>query len=584
MRLVRFGGLTVLALLLAPVGVAGTGCSSSSPPIGSEQGVAVAPASPTKDEALDRAALSRVPELPYADVCSAAAPGFARCHAKVLVDKDGKVAASTTPQGYGPSQLASAYVLPSTGGSGKTVAIVDAYDDPKAESDLAAYRSQYGLPACTSANGCFKKVGQTGSTTSLPKASGSTGWAEEISLDVDIASAICPSCNILLVEANSASFSDLATAVNTAASLGASAISNSYGGSESSSDSNASQYNHPGVLVTAAAGDSGYGAEFPASSQYVVAVGGTTLTTSSSSRGWAESAWADSGSGCSAVVAKPSWQNDTICNNRVEADISADADPNTGVAVYDTYDLSGWAVFGGTSVATPLVASAFTLLGLSGQSPSFVWQNTGDFFDVTSGSNGSCSPSALCTAGPGYDGPTGWGTPNGAKLEGGTTCTPQCSGLACGPDGCGGSCGTCPSGESCNSSGQCVTSCTPNCAGKACGPDGCGGTCGTCPTGDSCNSSNQCVCTPSCSGKQCGSDGCGGTCGSCPSGETCGASGTCSSSGTCTHSECTTGAHLRRGCDACVSKVCNHDGYCCRISWDSICVGEVASYCGETCP
>jgi subtilase family serine protease len=318
--------------------------------------------------------------------------------------------------GYGPCDLQSAYALPSAGaGSGQTVAIVDAYDDPHAEADLGVYRAQYGLPACTTANGCFRKVNQAGVQGSYPR--GNTGWAQEISLDVDMVSAVCPNCHILLVEATTNSFSNLGTAENTAAALGASAISNSYGGGESSAEAgyDTSYYQHPGVAITVSSGDSGYGVQYPAASPYVTAVGGTSLTPAGNARGWSETAWTRAGSGCSSYEPKPSWQTDPGCSNRTVADVSADADPNTGVAVYDTYASGGWLVFGGTSVASPIIASVYALAG--NQSTvgygSYPYTHTGGLNDVTSGSNGSCG-SYLCTAGPGYDGPTGLGTPNTA--------------------------------------------------------------------------------------------------------------------------------------------------------------------------
>jgi hypothetical protein len=326
------------------------------------------------------------------------------------------------PSGLGAADLRNAYALPSSSaGSGQTVAIVDAYDDPRAEADLATYRSQYGLPACTSASGCFKKVNETGGS-SLPSAD--SGWAEEESLDLDMVSAVCPSCHILLVEASQPSMADLGTAVNTAISLGAKYVSNSYGGSEDSTDpsSDASYFNHPGVAITVSSGDSGYGAEYPAASQYVTAVGGTSLSRASSARGWSETAWSGAGSGCSAYDAKPSWQHDTGCSRRTIADVSAVADPNTGLAVYDTYQTGGWLVVGGTSASSPIIAGVYALAGppASGSyAASFPYAHTGSLYDVTSGSNGSCSPSYLCTAGAGYDGPTGLGTPNGATAFGG---------------------------------------------------------------------------------------------------------------------------------------------------------------------
>ncbi len=322
-----------------------------------------------------------------------------------------------SPAGYGPADLQAAYNLPaSTTGSGPTVAIVDAYDDPKAESDLAVYRSQYGLPPCTTANGCFRKVNQTGGTR-YPRAD--RGWAQEISLDLDMVSAICPSCRILLVEANSNSFRDLGAAVNEAAALGANAISNSYGSSgEFSGETNLeSYYRHPGIAVTASAGDNGYGVAYPAASQYVTAVGGTSLTPdASSSRGWSETVWSGTGSGCSAYIPKPSWQTDG-CGKRTVADVAADADPGTGVAVYDSYSyqgLSGWLVFGGTSVASPIIASIYALAGNTGSVTygSYPYSHTGSLNDVTGGSNGNCG-TYLCTGGTGYDGPTGNGSPNG---------------------------------------------------------------------------------------------------------------------------------------------------------------------------
>ena len=354
-------------------------------------------------------ASSTHPNRQFIHVCSAALVGIAHCYALV------STSASNSPSGYNPSDLQSAYKLPSsTAGSGQTVAIVDAYNDPNAESDLGVYRSHFGLPACTTANGCFRKINQNGGTT-YP--SGNTGWAEEISLDLDMVSAICPKCHILLVEANSNRFTDLATAVDQAAKQGANEISNSYGGSEYSNEVNdQSHYNHPGIAITASSGDNGYGVQFPAASRYVTAVGGTTLTRASNTRGWRETAWSGAGSGCSAYISKPSWQTDSGCSKRTVADVSADANPNTGVSVYDTYHEPGWLVFGGTSVASPIIASVYALAGNASSIKygSYPYSHKSSLFDVTSGSNGSCGGSYLCTAKSGYDGPTGLGTPNGS--------------------------------------------------------------------------------------------------------------------------------------------------------------------------
>jgi subtilase family serine protease len=326
------------------------------------------------------------------------------------VDTNGHPAATTAPSGYGPADLVSAYALPGTT-SNALIAIVDAYGYSSAEADLGVYRSQFGLPACTTANGCFRKVNQTGGTR-YPR--DNTGWSQESALDLDMASAMCPSCRIVLVEANSTSYADLAAAVNEAAALGATVISNSYGGGENGTSGSESAYNHAGVTITASSGDSGYGVEFPASSPHVVAVGGTSLRRDGSARGWNETVWNGAGSGCSAVYAKPTWQTDTGCSNRAVADVSAIADPNTGVAVYgpSSSRRSSWMVFGGTSVAAPLIAGVFAAANNGGGAQG-LYNNAGALNDVTSGSNGSCGGSYLCTAGAGYDGPTGLGTPNG---------------------------------------------------------------------------------------------------------------------------------------------------------------------------
>ncbi len=358
------------------------------------------------------------------DVCGPAAVGFARCHSKL---RDDVAPNATSPSGYNPADLQSAYKLPSsTAGAGQTVGIVDAYDDPNAEADLGVYRSQFGLPACTTANGCFKKLNQSGGTK-YPKTNG--GWAQEISLDLDMVSAICPNCHIILVEASSSSLTNLGTAVNEAVSAGATTVSNSYGGGESSSDISydGTYFNHPGHAITASSGDSGYGAQYPAASQYLTAVGGTALNKAGNTRGWSETAWSGAGSGCSAYDPQPSWQksnpvigtHQSTCSNRVIADVSAVADPNTGVSVYDSFSYqgrSGWLVFGGTSVASPIIASVYALSGNAGGVTygAYPYSHTSSLNDVTSGSNGSCG-TFICDAGTGYDGPTGLGTPNGTS-------------------------------------------------------------------------------------------------------------------------------------------------------------------------
>ena len=363
------------------------------------------------------AAASTAHEVP---VCKRAPHGRVGCFA-IRLDhySSGRVRHASAPVGYGPSDLQSAYALPADdAGDGMTVAIVDAYDDPAAEEDLATYREEFGLPACTTSNHCFRKVGQSGGRT-LPAVD--EGWAQEISLDLDMVSAACPNCDLLLVEATSSSQSNLGQAVNTAVRLGADAVSNSYGGPDASDASYGRYYHHPGVAITASAGDSGYGVSYPASSKWVTAVGGTSLRRSTRARrGWSEGVWDNTGSGCS-TRNSTTWQTSstTGCEGRAVADISAVADPATGVAVYDslTYeDTDGWLTFGGTSASAPIIAAAFALAGNTADvtDGSYVWaHHTGGVNDIRSGANGTCDTARWCTAGYGWDGPTGWGTPKG---------------------------------------------------------------------------------------------------------------------------------------------------------------------------
>ena len=363
-------------------------------------------------------------------VCGNVSPrGVGHCYAKVVTDArgnilDGKPAATarrnTTPSGFGPADLGAAYGLsPATGapGTGPTIAIVDAYGYTNAEADLSVYRQQFGLGACTKANGCLKIVNQTGGT-SLPRAD--TGWSQEQALDLDMASAMCPNCKILLVQATNSSLSSLAAATNTAARLGAVAISNSYGGDEAGTTSYESAYNHSGVAVTVSTGDYGYGVQFPASSPHVVAVGGTHLVRSGS--GFTETAWSGAGSGCSSVygiLASTQSSSTTGCPNRALADVSAVADPNTGVAVYGpaSRSRSGWMIFGGTSVSAPLIGGIYAAAGgiVSYPTTKLYGASGSAFRDVTSGSNGSCPTTQWCNARTGWDGPTGLGTPQGAS-------------------------------------------------------------------------------------------------------------------------------------------------------------------------
>ncbi|MFL6023308.1 MAG: hypothetical protein ACJ72O_08205 [Marmoricola sp.] len=354
-------------------------------------------------------------------VCAASTQALtASCSAKVMVsDKTGAVPNATTPPGSAltPTQLRAAYGL--TGNATSTVAIVDAYGYPNLERDLGVYRTQFGIPACTRANGCLRIIDQNGGTN-LPRFN--TGWAGETALDVDAVSAICPGCKIVVVQAKSASIPDLGTAAATAArQAGVVAISNSYGGGDLADSSYGSYYNHPGIAVTASTGDNGYqGGSFPASSAYVVAVGGTSLTMSGTSV-VSETAWSGAGSGCSTVNAALAGAGafGTGCAKRAIADVSAAADPGKGgMAVYypTSSRASTWAQVGGTSESSPIIASVFALAGgvaAGVQANSVPYANAGSLRDVTAGSNGSCPTTQWCNARTGWDGPTGLGVPNG---------------------------------------------------------------------------------------------------------------------------------------------------------------------------
>jgi len=360
-----------------------------------------------------------VPELPTSAVCTSSV----RCFAQVVLDDDNRIKSDATkPAGLGAADLVSAYHLKAVTTSPGTIAIVDAYNYAAAESDLAKYRSQYGLPACTTANGCFKRVNQSGAASPLPKAPPSgDDWTVEAALDLDMASAACPTCKLILVEAADDQSDGLYLAQNGAASLKPTVISNSWGGPESGSlTSLEKDFDHAGIGIFVASGDDGFNSDpqYPSTSAHVTAVGGTTLKKSSSaSRGWTETAWADSGSSCSGSIAKPSYQSvvpTSTCSKRAASDVSAVGNPSTGVAVYNAAN-GGWIEVGGTSAATPLVAGVYTLYGLGGQAPGWAYSHTADFNDITSGKNGTCTGS-LCKSGTGWDGPTGIGSPNGAKF------------------------------------------------------------------------------------------------------------------------------------------------------------------------
>jgi hypothetical protein len=401
-------------------------------------------------------------------LCGIPRPGAAACTGMKLVPSSlsaaalhanavtqaGEAAAGASPAvhvkhpyaGYlTPQSLHAAYSLPSETASSslQTIAVVDAYNDPSAEADLRVYDETFGLPACTTANGCFSKINQEGNTSPLPETEG--GWASEISIDVQMAHAICQGCRVLLVEADNEEFTSLGAAVDAAVKAGATEISNSYAGPEEPglastfSAYNSAYYDHPGVLVTASSGDCGYlnqacpgdlaAANFPADSPDVLAVGGTTLTATGET--WSSTVWDEGGSGCSVIFSAPLWQSTvkdfaaTACGTeRSVADVAAIGDPETGVDVYDSTpegngNPTGWGVWGGTSVASPIVAAEFALAGGArgvAYPAATVYSHAGEaasLYDVVSGTNGKCAGSSACQAKVGFDGPTGVGSPIG---------------------------------------------------------------------------------------------------------------------------------------------------------------------------
>ncbi len=335
-------------------------------------------------------------------------PGTARCHAHA------QPFASSSPTGLSPATIKSVYSFStsSTAGAGATIAIVDAYDDPTAESDLGVFSSQYSLPACTTANGCFTKVNQTGGSK-YPRTN--AGWALEISLDIQWAHAIAPGAKILLVEASSNSFTNLLAAEDYAKSH-AQYVSNSWGGSEFSGESSYdSHFAQSGVSFFVSSGDAGLPAEYPSASPNVISVGGTTLHFSGG-KFTGETGWSSGGGGCSAYETATSAQagfsqyGQVNCSGkRATPDVSLDADPASGVSVYDStryQGQSGWFTVGGTSASSPMWAARSVDSGKLVNS-AYVYGNNITYRDITSGNNG-----APCLVG--YDLCTGRGSWTGS--------------------------------------------------------------------------------------------------------------------------------------------------------------------------
>lgn len=384
-------------------------------------------------------------------VCPPVKPGEMRCFAWMRTDLSSQLRADVTNgipyyAGYTPKDLQSAYHLDPSKGSNQTVAIVDAFGDDSAESDLAVYRKAAGLPPCTVAGGCLRIVNQNGETSPLPAqprlTSQNIGWVYEQTLDLDALSAVCPKCKIILLQSFNQNSSGLYAAVASAARLGANVITNSYGGTEAA-PADPVQFDQPGRVIVASAGDSGGGTEYsggpqmPCTYARVVCVGGTHLSRAGGV--WKESVWNDlasalcggcgaTGSGCSTVVPKPSWQHDGGCTRRSETDVAADASPLTPFAIYSKVLAqeygSGWQPFGGTSLSAPIVAGIFALAGnaSSRHGAKEIWERHGALRDVTTGTNiyvpvtGPCASRVIyiCVARAGYDGPTGWGSPSGS--------------------------------------------------------------------------------------------------------------------------------------------------------------------------
>lgn len=370
------------------------------------------------------AAPAAAPVLSYESVCTNA-DANAACLAKVRRDSHGNFAAAASPRalpaGFSPQQFRSAYGVTTTGTG--SIAVITAYDNPRAQQDLATFDQTFGLPAfpnCTSASqtGCFTKMSQTGSTIFMPFPN--RGWALEADLDVQIAHSMCPGCRLTLVEANSNSFASLSAAIDRAVTVGAHVVSMSWGGNEFSTETNYdSHFNPAAVNFVAASGDNGYGTGWPSASGKVISAGGTSLHLDASGNRSSETVWNGTGSGCSLYEAKPSWQTDPSCKKRTMNDLAADADPNTGAAIYSSYSPygSGWFVIGGTSLSTPLIAGLIADAGAPAQATTmqslYNAQGSTNLYDVTSGNDGSCSVNYYCTAATGYDGPSGVGSPVG---------------------------------------------------------------------------------------------------------------------------------------------------------------------------
>lgn len=398
---------------------------------------------------LDHAGSASAAGVLSENTCGAPAPGRITCDAQILVSRrthkpirprvqlarrrqhvrvhhDLATTGQAAPQQMTPAYLQQAYdlsYLSATRGSGDTVAIVGVFDDPTAASDLATFRSTYGLPPCTAASGCFQQLNEQGQASPLPAPNSS--WAQEESMDIEAVSSLCPNCKIDLVEASNADAQDLQAAISAAIAAGANQVSISGDGVYSQNPF--TDFSAPGVSIVAASGDNGAlpaGQDaYPAALPWVTAVGGTTLTPDSASaptpRGVTETAWNGSGAGCDTTEQPLPYQPADGCNGRSYADVSADADPSTGLTIYDSA-AGGWFDGGGTSLASPLVAAFEAVTGVDGSTPQWAYTDAANLNDPVAGSTGACAGQlpVLCNAGPGYDGPTGAGSISGQIVTG----------------------------------------------------------------------------------------------------------------------------------------------------------------------
>jgi subtilase family serine protease len=372
----------------------------------------------------------RQPAAGMKAACAPARPGFARCYAlwgpQATVNRAiaaGVTGAVATPKGWGAKDLESAYKLPVSRRPHQTVAVTIAYHTPHLAHYLAVYRKEYGLPACTSAGGCFRVVNQNGHASPLPSSGKGSGWDLEITLDISMISAACPHCHILVVEANQPSLPALGKAEDTAARLGAQVISTVTASVRMVTQLAEQVHEHPGHTIVGAPGDFGStAASWPANLRSVTSVGGPELHRAANARGWSETTWNNGwgagGSGCSAYVPRPAWQPATDCSMRTVADVSAAA---FNIPVYNTV-YGGWVTVAGTSASAPLIAGVYGLAGNGATTTQkFLYAHASSLFDITSGNNdwfsggkgAACGFDSLCVAGPGYDAPTGLGTPHG---------------------------------------------------------------------------------------------------------------------------------------------------------------------------